>query len=118
MERDPLADSELEHGHVRVKLSQEPQPRHDSVIKIDQLGFRQHVNIDRHRVLSLFERLQHLAPQDGVDAGISGKSAAVILLTRKLHECSFLVNKRCGYAVEAVRSVPQCPFGILAALRV
>jgi hypothetical protein len=83
MERDPLADSELEHGHVRVKLSQEPQPRHDSVIKIDQLGFRQHVNIDRHRVLSLFERLQHLAPQDGVDAGISGKKRRSDLIDKE-----------------------------------
>jgi hypothetical protein len=54
MECDPLADSELEHGLVRVNLSQEPQPRHDSVIEIDQFGFRHHVYIDRHRTPSLF----------------------------------------------------------------
>jgi hypothetical protein len=54
MECDPFSDSEFEHGLVRVNLSQEPQPRHDSVIEIDPFGFRHHVYSDRHRTLSLF----------------------------------------------------------------
>jgi hypothetical protein len=54
MECDPFSNSELEHDLVRVNLSQEPQPRHDSVIEIDQFGFHHHVYIDRHRTLSLF----------------------------------------------------------------
>jgi hypothetical protein len=48
MKRQALADAKLEHARVRVHRSQKPQPGHDSVVQINQFGFAQLVDIDRH----------------------------------------------------------------------
>jgi hypothetical protein len=45
MERNPLADTKLEHRRVRIHLRQEAQSRHNAVIEIDQFGFRQCIEI-------------------------------------------------------------------------
>src|SRR5450755_1098994 len=49
MKRDSLADAKFEHGRVRVDLPQKPQPRHDTVIEVDQLRHPLLVDINRHR---------------------------------------------------------------------
>jgi len=43
-----LADPELEHGDVRLELPEEPEPRDDSVVEVDQLGLGQSVDVYRH----------------------------------------------------------------------
>jgi len=48
LKRNPLAYAEVEHVRVGAHLAEKPQARHDAIVQIDQLGFRQCVDVNRH----------------------------------------------------------------------
>ncbi|MCK7490964.1 MAG: hypothetical protein MZW92_03570 [Comamonadaceae bacterium] len=43
-----FADAEVEHVRMSAHLMQELQPRDDAVVQIDEFGFSQLVDVDRH----------------------------------------------------------------------
>jgi hypothetical protein len=48
LKRNPIADLEVEHLSVRPHLTQESEPRDDSVVQVDQLCLGQPVDVDLH----------------------------------------------------------------------
>jgi AcrR family transcriptional regulator len=52
LKRDPIAHLEVEHPGVRPHLTQEPEPRDDPVVQIDQLAFGQSLACTRDKVRS------------------------------------------------------------------
>src|SRR3954452_4221261 len=48
LEGDPLANPELEHVRVGADVLQQTKALDDSMVEVDQFGFRQPVNVDHH----------------------------------------------------------------------
>lgn len=48
LKRDPIADPEVEHLLMRAHLVQEPQPRHNPVVQIDQFFLVEFVDVNFH----------------------------------------------------------------------
>ena len=53
---DPVADSKVEHLRVCAHLVQEPQPRHDPVVQIDQFFRTKFVDVDIYHRYSVLPR--------------------------------------------------------------
>ena len=53
IEVDPLSDPELNHGHLRLDLTDHPDALNDLSIEFDELFFSQAVQIDLHDVKSV-----------------------------------------------------------------
>jgi hypothetical protein len=51
MERDTLADPKLQHALVRVHFVQKTQACHNAMVEINQLGFGQLIDVNRHCAL-------------------------------------------------------------------
>ena len=48
LKRHPIADPEVEHLRMRAHLVQEPQSRHDPIVKINQFVFAEFVDVNFH----------------------------------------------------------------------
>jgi hypothetical protein len=48
LKRNPLTDAEIEHLGVSAHLAEELQARHDAIVKVDEFGLRQLVDVNRH----------------------------------------------------------------------
>ncbi len=48
MKPHALVDAKFQHARVGIELQQQPQPRDDSMVEVDELGLTQLFDIDRH----------------------------------------------------------------------